>query len=127
MTDTNLPWLLWGRRIRPFALAAMLSTAIIAVGLFQHVLIGSWLDRVPGFVIGLCALAVVVLLMVGWLLRSEKAMVFGLFGATGVWAAVAVTLAAEGVNWVNWALAGCWAVASGGAYLLEVVNARVAR
>lgn len=124
MTDTNLPWRIFGRQLRPYALAVSLSTALIGYAIWTGTALGQLLDGFPGHVIATAAVAAVTLLWVGWWVRSNRLMRSGLFWTTGVWASVTAVLAID-VGWnVNTMLAACWVVASGGAWLLEATDAR---
>lgn len=124
MTETHLPWRILGRAWRPYALAVSLSVAVIAAAVFTRSAVGVYLDQWPGQVIGVMGVATVVLLWWGWWARSDFAMRLGLLWSTGVWTGVGTTLAYEGGAPVSTALAWCWVVASGGAWLLEAADRR---
>ena len=126
MTDTTLPWRILGRIIRPYALAVSLATLVVVWSVTTDSAVGELLDGAPGHMVGTAAALSVALLWAGWWARSDRLMRWGLFVTTGVWAAVGTVLAldigAQPSMWLAW----CWAVASGGAWLLETsdVDAR---
>ena len=120
MSDTHLPWQLWGRKVRPYALAVSLSTAVIAYACLTGIAVGRLLDGATGIIVGTVAVITVAALWWGWLAKSEAWMLRGLLWAAGVWAAVTTILATDvGIVNVNTLLALAWVVASGGAWLLE--------
>ena len=122
MTDTDLPWRIFGRIIRPYALAVSLATGIIAYACAASIAVGQ-LHGPPGRIAAAAAAAAVALLWAGWWARSDRLMRGGLFVTTGVWAAVWMVLSLDiGFGSVSAMLAGCWAIASGGAWLLEVTD-----
>lgn len=124
MTNTNLPWLIFGRQLRPYALAVSLSAALVSYAAVAGVVPGSLLSGAPGRVVSTVGWMAVGMLWAGWWARSEKLMRWGLFWTTGVWATVTALLLADVGPTLNTALAGCWVVASGGAWLLEVSDGR---
>lgn len=124
MTDTQLRRRIAGRAIRPYALAVSLATAVIAVAVLADQAVGRLLDDRPGTIVGLMAIATVVMLWWGWWTRSDRWMARGLLWSSGVWAGVATVLTVEGGAWVSACLAACWCLASGGAWLLEHEDVR---
>lgn len=125
LTPACLPWRMFGRLVRPYAFAVSLASTIITYAIFAGVVIGQLLDGLPGHIIGVIGAASVAFLWVGWWTSSDRFMRWGLFWTTGVWASIAATLGID-VGWwnVNTGLAACWALASGGAWLLEATDAR---
>lgn len=124
MTSTDLPWRVRGRVLRPYAFAVSIATAVVTYSILAGVALGRTLDgTVPGVIVGLAGAGASVLLWVGWWAKSDRWMRWGLFWTTGVWASVWTILSFD-VGWwnVSTMLAGCWAMASGGAWLLEVSN-----
>ena len=120
MSDTALPWSLWGRKVRPYALAVSLSTAVIAWACLAGIAVGKLLDGLAGTIVGVAAVVTVAALWAGWLTRSEVWMHRGLLWSAGVWAAIATILTIDvGLINVNTLLAAAWVIASGGAWLLE--------
>ena len=120
MSDTALPWSLWGRKVRPYALAVSLSTAVIAWACLAGIAVGKLLDGLAGTIVGVAAVVTVAALWWGWLAKSEVWMHRGLLWSAGVWAAIATILAIDvGPINVNTLLAAAWVIASGGAWLLE--------
>ena len=122
MTDTDLPWRIFGRVIRPYALAVSLATLVIVWSIATQSAVGQLLDQLPGQVVGVGAGLAVGLLWGGWWGRSEKFMRAGLLWTTGVWAAVGTILALDIGSQPSMWLAWCWALASGGAWILEVAD-----
>jgi len=119
MTDTTLRRRVAGRAIRPCALAVSLATAVIAYATAGNIAVGELLDDWPGHIISIMAIIAVVMLWGGWWGRSDTWMTRGLLWSAGVWAGVGTVLTIETGAWVSAALAWCWCVASGGAWLLE--------
>lgn len=121
MTDNNLPWLIFGRKLRPFSFALSLATAVIGYGTLKGVAAGVGLDGNAGKTVGVAALIAVLMLVYGWWARSDKAMIRGLLLSTGVWASTTAFLALDiGITALSTMSAACWCVAAGGAWLLEV-------
>ncbi len=123
MTDTDLPWRIAGRIIRPYALAVSLATLVIVWSIATEAAVGQLLDGPPGRIVAAAAAAAVALLWAGWWMRSDRLMRAGLIWATGVWAAVGTVLALDIGSQPSMWLAWCWAIASGGAWLLETTDA----
>ncbi len=120
MSDTHLSWLLWGRKVRPYALAVSIATAVIAWACLAGIAVGKLLDGPTGIIVGTAAVVTVAALWWGWLAKSEAWMHRGLIWSAGVWAAIATILAIDvGPINVNTLLAAAWVIASGGAWLLE--------
>ncbi len=120
MSDTALPWSLWGRKVRPYALAVSIATAVIAYACLVGIAVGKLLDGPTGVIVGSRAVVTVAALWWGWLAKSEAWMHRGLIWSAGVWAAIATILAIDvGPINVNTLLAAAWVIASGGAWLLE--------
>ena len=110
MSDTHLPWQLWGRKVRPYVLAVSLSTAVIAYACLTGIAVGRLLDGATGIIVGAVAVITVAAL---WWGR-------GLLWSAGVWAAITTILATDvGLVNVNTLLSAAWVIASGGAWLLE--------
>jgi len=123
MTDTDLPWRIFGRLIRPYALAVSLATLVIVWSMVTEAAVGQLLDQAPGHMVGTTAALAVALLWAGWWMRSDRLMRAGLIWTTGVWATVGTVLALDIGSQPSMWLAWCWAVASGGAWLLETTDA----
>lgn len=112
-----------GRLLRPYALAVSLATAVITYACVQEIAVGALLSGSAGKVTAGVGCVSVLLLWVGWWVDHERWMRWGLFLTTGVWTSVATILAIDiGLANVNTALAACWAIASGGAWLLEAAD-----
>jgi hypothetical protein len=122
MTDSNLPWMIFNRKMRPFSFALCLSTALITYATLTGVPVGELLDgTTSGKIIGGVGIIAVLLLLFGYWFRSDRSMVSGLLLSTGVWMSVTTVLALDiGFFAVSTLSAGCWAIAAGGAWLLEV-------
>ena len=124
MTDTNLPWMIFGRRMRPFSLALSLSILLITYATLAGVTVGQQLDGISGKIVGGVGVLTVLLLVAGFWFKNDRAMVNGLLLSTGVWMSVTTVLALDiGFVAVSTLSAGCWAVAAGGSWLLEVSHA----
>lgn len=121
MTSTELPWQAWGRKIRPYALAVSLASAVVAWAiLVRHNDAGSHLENGSGVLVGWAALAAVLLLWWGWWAQSDRTMRAGLLITAGVFAARAAIVFMEGgAGTIAALLSVAWCVTSGGAWLLE--------
>ena len=131
MTSTELPWQVWGRKIRPYALAVSLASAVVAWAilvkhndawaiLVKHNDAGSHLESGSGVLVGWAAAAAVLLLWWGWWAQSDRTMRAGLLLTAGVFAArAAIVWLDQGTVGAAWLLSVAWCVASGGAWLLE--------
>lgn len=121
MTSTELPWQVRGRKIRPYAFAVSLASAVVAYAiLVRHDDAGSHLESGSGVIVGWAALAAVLLLWWGWWTQSDRAMRAGLLLTAGVFAArAAIVWLDQGTVGAAWLLSVAWCVASGGAWLLE--------
>lgn len=121
MTSTELSWHVWGRKIRPYAFAVSMASAVVAYAiLVRHDDAGSHLESGSGLIVGWAALAAVLLLWWGWWAQSDRAMRAGLLITAGVFAArAAIVLMEGGPGTIATLLSVAWCVASGGAWLLE--------
>ncbi len=121
MTSTELPWQVRGRKIRPYALAVSLASAVVAWAiLVKHNDAGSHLESGSGVLVGWAAAAAVLLLWWGWWAQSDRTMRAGLLLTAGVFAArAAIVWLDQGTVGAAWLLSVAWCVASGGAWLLE--------
>lgn len=123
MTDTELPWTIFGRKMRPFSLALALSTLVISYATLRGVAVGVGLDGNSGKIVGVVGILSVLMLFAGFWFRSDKWMTRGLLFSTGVWASTAAFLALDiGITAVSSLSAACWGIAAAGAWLLEVSN-----
>lgn len=122
MSDTSLPWQIFGRKVRPFSFFLSLSCLVLSWSLLTHRAVGQSLDGVAGTIVGFVALITVLLLWLGYICIKETWMRYGLLAAVGSWTAVGAFLFLEGASPVSASLALCWAGASAGAFLLEVVE-----
>ena len=121
MTSTELPWQVWGRKIRPYAFAVSMASAVVAYAiLVRHNDAGSHLESGSGVLVGWAAAAAVLLLWWGWWAQSDRTMRAGLLLTAGVFAArAAIVWLDQGTVGAAWLLSVAWCVASGGAWLLE--------
>ena len=121
MTSTELPWQVRGRKIRPYAFAVSLASAVVAYAiLVRHDDAGSHLESGSGVLVGWAAAAAVLLLWWGWWAQSDRTMRAGLLLTAGVFAArAAIVWLDQGTVGAAWLLSVAWCVASGGAWLLE--------
>ncbi len=124
MASTDLPWLIFGRKARPYALAVSLASLYVAASILINRqdagdALDDWTGR--GLLVGLVALLSFGFLMVGWWARSDRLMCLGLLTSAGVFGARAAFIFADTGDlfalsaWLSTA----WVVASAGAYLLE--------
>lgn len=125
MSDTSLPWRVFGRMLRPYAFALMCSLISIWLVSSRHVEAIPQMHSGHGHVTGWIALAVAVLLFAGWLAHSDRMMRWGLLLSTGVWGLIATVAAfTQGLLSPYALISACWVAASGGAWLLEQAHAR---
>lgn len=122
MAHTELPWLIAGRLVRPYALAVSLACltlgALIITGQSRYGS-GMWSGT-----LAVVAIAASVILWVGWWhsgLVGDALMRHGLLLSAGVFAARGAFMVLSGEP-IAGAFVACWAVASGGAYLLEATS-----
>ena len=120
----TLPWRIFHRTVRPYALAVSLATAVVFCSMLTESGVGEVLDSWPGKAIGAAAGGVTVLLWAGWWLQRPGLMEHGLLLSTGVWASVCSVVLLEGASWPSGLLAAAWMIASSGAWLLEVNDLR---
>lgn len=120
----TLPWRMFDRTIRPFALSVSLATFVLTIGILLNATVGVSLNGPAGhFIAGASALTTA-LLWAGWWFRAMNLMTQGLLLAAGVWAAAGAAVLLSGDNWVTGLVALCWCVASAGSWLLEVNDPR---
>lgn len=119
MTRTELPWLLWGRLVRPFPLAASLACADLAVLIVTGSSVwGDTRDLWSVAVAALCVLAVV-LLWAAWWGRSSALMSHGLLLVAAIFTMRSVYVWRVGDNFWTAGIGFSIALAAAGAYLLE--------
>lgn len=133
MARTELRHSVWGRKVQPLALALAIATAVGAISTVIGITTAFTIEgRVVepytdwlwvGWVLGGASGVTSVTLWVSWWVRSQRWMARGMLWAAGVFAGASVSLAAEGLSF-SALLAACWVIAAGGAYLLEVEDAR---
>ena len=132
MARTELRRTIWGRKVQPLALALAIATAVGALSTVVGITTALGMDgRVVqpytdwawvGAVLGLASGVTSVTLWWSWWARSSRWMANGMRWAAGVFSGASISLIAEGL-YFSAALAGCWVIAAGGAYLLEVEDA----
>ena len=121
----TLPWRVVGRAVKPYAFAVSLATSVSVWSVATDRAVGTLLDGLPGAVIAAYGVIAVALLWLGFWLRRDGWMRWGLLASAGYWAAVgAVIILEPGVALISGWLAWCWALASGGAWLLEEIDVR---
>lgn len=114
-SPADLPWAVFGRRVKPLALAASLANLSIVVGIPTIKF-----DNTPALIV--MSLAVVALLSfwVGWWCNTTRMVQVGLILTVGLFAARGA-FAGLTFGWMDhevW-LSTSWCVAAGGAFLLE--------
>ena len=119
----TLPWRILRRTVKPYAFAVSFSTFVVSWAILAGVAIGQLLNEFPGQLIGVGGFAAVMLLWIGWWGQRDDLMTHGLLLTVGVWTGVwaIVILDTQWSNVSGW-LALAWAIASGGAWLLEVLD-----
>jgi hypothetical protein len=119
MARTELPWLLLGRMIRPYALAVSVATFALAAVILGGATV--WGDDRDVWSVASAALAVAAtgLLWVGWWARSNAVMEHGLILSAVVFAIRGTYIGILSGNWWTALLSWAWTIASGGAWLLE--------
>ena len=124
MPESNgrtLPRRVLGRALRPYSLAVSLATMVLAYAVLAGVAVGQSLDGPLGKAFGVAALVTAFWLVAGWWAQQDRWMVRGLLWSAALWFGVSGMILTEaGPLSVSGLLAGCWGVASGGAWLLEV-------
>ena len=123
MGRTELPWLIAGRLMSPYALAVSIASGSLGVLILSGQSlygVGRWSDLVA-----VIALAATALLWVGWWAgghRGDALMRHGLLLTAAAFAARASFMALTGSPAAG-ALMFSWAVGSAGAFLLETTTA----
>jgi len=128
MPPLNLSWTIWGRPVKPVSLA--LSITMLVLFWSSAVNIGPTGDSPWGDVLGGMAVGTFLLLVLGWVRRSQSTNELGLAAAFYIWG-IRVWLDAlldpmplrnSGIY-----MAVCWMIVSGGAYLLERLDPSIPR
>lgn len=123
MSRLDLPLKVYGRPLKPLALSVMLSMVVIAV--INVLDVGLAADHLWGDFIGLLAAVSAAAMAGGWFARSQSMAEVGMLIAAGVWMVRGVfALLYNGSVPIGygWAFSFCWALAAGGAYMLERVD-----
>lgn len=118
MTSTDLPWTFFGRKIKPFSFALSLTMLMLTWSILSKNTIGQALDE-AGQIVGVVTTIAFVLLAVGFYTKRERWMRHGLLLATGAWVSVSAVLWLDVGLTPSTVSASCWAIAAGGAWLLE--------
>lgn len=123
----DLPWLILGRRVRPFSLGLSLACLVVFwTDIFKRSDAGDVFDgSAEGLVLGGAAALCVVLLWWAYWAKNDLLMRWGLLGATGVFSARAAFLLFDR----GWEFTPMWISVSimtmaGGAWLLEQAGTR---
>lgn len=123
MSDSNLPWKLFGRQIRPYSFGvAYLCAVYFVFNIFVGQSVGTIFDDQShiALTVGSVSLVCFAILMSGWWVRSDRLMRAGLLLSTGIFAARGVFVVLE----LGFAQLSAWVslglvMMSGGAWLLE--------
>lgn len=118
MGRTELPWLVAGRHVRPYAFAVSLAAATMFGLIISGDSVWGSGDEWAGAVLALSA-GSVILLWLGFWKPSTRLMEHGLMMTAVVFAVRGTYIGVTYGNWLTAMLSYCWTVASGGAWLLE--------
>ena len=114
----ELPWVIFGRRIRPFSFVLMLATLIIGIE-FNVTQTGPG-SGIAAYLSGGFSFLTVFLLALGWWLKNDDVHDWGLLIAAGVWGARSTLFILDtDFKDVGTYLSLCWMVGALGAYALE--------
>lgn len=127
VTRGDLPWKMFGRTLKPVAFAQMLALLVLAVAYVERFEREPGTDTIAGVLFAAAAGTGAGLLFAGWVRGSQRLAEWGLLFAAGVWIARAalVLLTGYGDDPVAFWLSLCWAIAAGGAFLLESIDEEV--
>ena len=115
--SSDLPWSVFGRRAKPFALAATIANFGIALGLHDP---DAYFNHPPHTVVLVASVCAVVSFMGGWWLNTNVLVLAGLLLTIGVFAArTALAIMDVGLFDHGAWLSVSWMVAAGGAFLPE--------
>lgn len=122
VSDNEHPrWRMFGRKVRPLSFWTGYVSLILTVGLLLDMITGTTLNGIVGIVLLPVAVAVFLLLFLGFWLNSSRAMTHGLLISAGMWSAVAVIVLAE--TWstsISGWIAVAWAGVTAWAWWIEV-------
>lgn len=116
---TELPWMVAGRFVRPFAFWTAVSCLIIAAMTFQPMR-GQFSDTLPGDIVAAVAALSAGLLIAGWWRSSQRLFLHGLLASSATWAATTAIIFID-LGWAapsGW-FAVCWTGAAAGAWIAE--------
>jgi uncharacterized membrane protein YhaH (DUF805 family) len=114
----ELPWHIFGRRIRPFSFALMLAT--LAVGVQFFIQDGAPGDRLHQYFMSALSLVGVALLFSGWALLTDPLHDWGLLIVSGVWMGrTALYVMEDDWEQIGLYLSACWVIAAVGAWFIE--------
>lgn len=126
MSETNLPWEFFGRKIRPTSFGlSLVCLVLVWTDLIKRNDLGNILDNgsPEGLVIGSVALVALSLLWGGFLANKDSLMRWGLLLATGAFAArSAFLLEDRGWDFTPFWISVCVTVIAGGSWILERVT-----
>lgn len=118
MTRTELPWLLWGRVVRPFPLAASIACALMSANIYAGTSVWRGADDLLTALTAAGGLVAAALLWAAWWGRSSLLMQHGLMLTAVLFSMRAATIWMEG-NPLTAGLSLAWTLAASGAWLLE--------
>lgn len=114
-SPADLPWAVFGRRVKPLALAASVANLSIAVGISEINF-----DSVPALIVMTLAIIGLLSFWVGWWCNTTRMVQVGLILTVGLFATRGA-FSGLSLGWMDhevW-LSASWCMAAGGAFLLE--------
>lgn len=118
MARTELPWLLWGRYVRPFPLAASVACALMSANIYTGSSVWRGTDDVLTAATAAGGIIAALLLWAAWWGRSSVLMEHGLALTAVLFAMRAATIWMEG-NPLTAGLSFAWTIAAAGGWLLQ--------
>ena len=114
----ELPWHVFGRRIRPFSFSLMLAT--LAVGIQFQVQVEAPGEELHQNIMFGLAIVGVSLLFAGWVTIRDWVHDYGLLIVSGVWMGrTALYVMQDDWEQIGLYLSACWAVSAVGAWMIE--------
>ena len=92
ISPRSIPWLIFGREIRPGAASLSYVNMLAAIGQFTG---ATLLHEGPAIVVGVIAVSAASCLMVGWWAQSSRAMNAGLMMSVWLWTALSTLILIE--------------------------------
>lgn len=111
--------LLRGLSLPPMHLGNFMGMIVIFFAFFLESAVGAYLDGLSGKIIGIIALASVVLYVIGWARKQYNVFMLAIALSASVWLAVFTVLIIEGGAWVSAMVSLSWFVSAGGAWIVE--------